>query len=165
MNFRVGNGYDAHPLVRGESLILGGVAIVHNKGTQGYSDGDVLVHSIIDSILGALGIGDVGHLFPSNEEKYKNISSLKLLDEVVKIMFENSYKIINSDSTIILEKPILKDYIQPMKESISKSLKTAITQISIKATTTDQLGFVGREEGIAVISNILIQEQINKNKK
>ena len=157
MNIRIGNGYDTHPLIKGESLILGGIHIPHNRGTKGHSDGDALIHSIIDSILGAIGIGDIGDFFPSTNMKYKNISSLKLLSEIANILDKHSYKIINSDSTIILETPILKDYINPMKKSIAKYLNISNDQISIKATTNDKLGFIGKEEGISVISTTLIE--------
>jgi len=160
MDVRIGNGYDTHPLIKGKSLILGGINIPHYKGIDGHSDGDALIHSIIDSILGAMGIGDIGKYFPSNDIKYKNISSLKMLSEISNILHSHSYKIINSDSTIILESPILKDYIEPMKKLIAKHLDISNNQISIKATTNDRLGFIGREEGISVISTILIQRQV-----
>ena len=157
MDIRVGNGYDTHPLINGSALILGGVSIPHNKKIKGHSDGDALVHAIIDSILGALGVGDIGQFFPSENIKNKNISSLILLSEIEKLLTDSSYTIINSDSTIILEKPILKNYIQDMKNNLSKILKLSEKCISIKATTNDGLGFIGQEKGISVISTILIK--------
>ena len=157
MDFRVGNGYDTHPLINAVPLILGGVSIPHNKGILGHSDGDILVHAIIDSILGAMGVGDIGQFFPSKDIKYKNISSLSLLAEIKKLLTDSSYVIVNSDSTIILEKPILKNYIQDMKNNISNILKLSEKCISIKATTNDGLGFIGQEKGISVISTVLIK--------
>ena len=157
MDIRVGNGYDTHPLINGSALILGGVSIPHNKKIKGHSDGDALVHAIIDSILGAMGVGDIGQFFPSENIKNKNISSLMLLSEIEKLLTDSSYTIINSDSTIILEKPILKNYIQDMKNNLSKILKLSEKCISIKATTNDGLGFIGQEKGLSVISTILIK--------
>ena len=157
MDIRIGNGYDTHPLVKGESLILGGIHIPHDKGTKGHSDGDVLIHAIIDSILGASSMGNIGDFFPSNNQDLKGISSLKLLAQVIDKINQLSYEIINSDSTILLERPIIKEYIKPMRESIANCLKIDVDRISIKATTNDALGFIGRQEGISVISNALVK--------
>tara|TARA_Y100001970_G_C13653800_1_gene564900 strand:+ start:108 stop:590 length:483 start_codon:yes stop_codon:yes gene_type:complete len=159
MNIKIGNGYDTHPLIKGETLILGGINIPHYKGIKGHSDGDALIHSIIDSILGALGIGDIGKFFPSKDQKYKNISSLSLLSEIAVILDELAYDIVNFDSTIILESPQLKDYISPMRKSISQCLGISNNKVSIKATTNDRLGFIGKEEGISVITTTLIKEK------
>ena len=159
MDICIGNGYDTHPLIKGESLILGGVQISHYKGTQGHSDGDVLTHAIIDSILGATNLGDIGALFPSDDKNLVGISSLDLLSKVMDKINKQSYKILNSDSTIILEKPIIKDYIPDIKESLAKSLLLPIKKVSVKATTNDSLGFIGREEGISVISTILVYRE------
>ena len=156
MDIRVGTGYDTHPLLTGESLILGGIQIPHYKGTKGHSDGDVLTHAVIDSILGAANLGDIGSLFPSNDNSLKGVSSLNLLSEVMDKINKESYKILNSDSTIILEKPIIKEYIPAIINSLSNSLSLTIDKISVKATTNDRLGFIGQEEGISVISTILI---------
>lgn len=156
MNIRIGNGYDTHPLVTGESLILGGISIPYYKGTKGHSDGDVLTHAVIDSILGAANLGDIGEFFPSNDKSLKGISSLKLLSEVMNKINKKSYRILNSDSTIILEKPIIKEYIPTITNSLAKSLCLPINQVSVKATTNDGLGFIGKEEGISVLSTILI---------
>ena len=156
MQFRIGNGYDTHPLLHGKSLILGGVKIPSVKGIEGHSDGDVLIHSIIDSLLGAMALNDIGTHFPSSNPKYKNISSMKLLKEVLIILTEKKYKINNIDTTILLEKPTLKIYINMMRESIANCLRINISQISIKATTNDKLGFIGKGEGISVLSTSLI---------
>ena len=161
MDIRVGNGYDTHPLIEGESLILGGINISHNKGTKGHSDGDVLTHSIIDALLGATNLGDIGGYFPSSNSEYKNVSSLNLLSQIIDIIHKKSYIILNSDSTILLEKPIITDYIYPMKEAISERLLISDDRVSIKATTNDQLGFIGQEKGISVISTVLVQKKIS----
>ena len=161
MDIRVGNGYDTHPLIEGESLILGGINISHNKGTKGHSDGDVLTHSIIDALLGATNLGDIGGYFPSSNSEYKNVSSLNLLSQIIDIIHKKSYIILNSDSTILLEKPIITDYIYPMKEAIAERLLISDDRVSIKATTNDQLGFIGQEKGISVISTVLVQKKIS----
>ena len=122
MDIRIGNGYDTHPLVDGETLTLGGVSIDHYKGTKGHSDGDVLIHAIMDSLLGAANLGDIGKYFPSNSIDYKNISSLVLLEKVNEMLHKQSYSILNIDSTIVLQKPMLKDYISLMKKQIDKIL-------------------------------------------
>tara|TARA_B100000401_G_C52775446_1_gene705441 strand:- start:924 stop:1406 length:483 start_codon:yes stop_codon:yes gene_type:complete len=160
MDIRIGNGYDTHPLVDGETLILGGVSIDHYKGTKGHSDGDVLIHAIMDSLLGAANLGDIGKYFPSNSIDYKNISSLVLLEKVNEMLHKQSYSILNIDSTIVLQKPMLKDYISLMKKQIDKILLIGIDRISIKATTNDKLGFIGEEKGISVISTALLKKDI-----
>ena len=156
MQFRIGNGYDTHPLLTGESLILGGIKIPSKKGTKGHSDGDVLIHAIIDSLLGAMAFGDIGKLFPSSKVKYKNISSMQLLKEVIMIFKQKGYKITNIDTTIILEAPTIKNYITLMQESIANCLDIKTDQLSIKATTNDKLGFIGEGKGISVLATTLI---------
>ncbi|RKD33767.1 2-C-methyl-D-erythritol 2,4-cyclodiphosphate synthase [Thermohalobacter berrensis] len=146
---RVGIGYDVHRLVEGRKLILGGVEIKHNKGLLGHSDADVLIHAIMDSILGALGLGDIGKHFPDTDLKYKGISSLLLLKEVYKLLEEKGYRINNIDCVIVAQRPKLADYIDKMKENIADVLNTSKENINIKATTTEKLGFEGREEGIS----------------
>ena len=158
MQFRIGNGYDTHPLLHGKSLILGGVKIPSEKGIEGHSDGDVVIHSIIDSLLGAMAFKDIGTHFPSSNPKYKNISSMKLLKEVLIILTEKKYKINNIDTTILLEKPTLKKYINMMRKSIANCLKINISQISIKATTNDKLGFIGAGKGISCFATALIMK-------
>src|SRR5690554_5782450 len=141
---RIGFGYDVHKLVEGRKLIIGGVEIAHEKGLLGHSDADVLVHSIMDSILGALALGDIGKHFPDTDMKYKDINSMILLENVYGIMTENGYEIGNIDATIAAQKPRLAPYINEMRKNISETLRTSIDNISIKATTTEKLGFEGR---------------------
>ena len=153
--YRIGNGIDVHPLVKEKKLILGGVHIENKFGCDGYSDGDVLVHSIIDALLGAVQKGDIGDYFPSFDEKYKDISSISLLPKIKEII--SPWHLENIDSTIILQSPILKPYIQDMKNNLYKdSILFNRHSISIKATTTDHLGFIGRGEGIAVLTTCLL---------
>tara|TARA_Y100001970_G_C14034374_1_gene750294 strand:- start:420 stop:935 length:516 start_codon:yes stop_codon:yes gene_type:complete len=155
---RIGNGFDVHPLVKGRPLILGGVKIEHDYGCDGHSDGDVITHSIMDSILGALGQGDLGDHFPSSDNKYKNANSIELLKNIHSKFLNKGWSIINIDSTIILQAPIIKPYIKTMEETIHNiccKLNDA-NSISIKATTTDHLGFIGNKEGIAAISTCLL---------
>jgi len=156
MDIRVGNGYDTHPLIKGKNLILGGVNIPHDKGIEGHSDGDVLIHSIIDSLLGAISKRDIGYHFPSNKSEFQNISSCILLKEVVKKLSVEGYKILNIDSTIILEAPPISNFIGSMIDVISNEIELNKNRISIKATTNDGLGFIGRGEGISVITTSLI---------
>lgn len=153
---RVGIGYDVHKLVKNEKLILGGVEIEHEFGLKGHSDADVLIHAIMDALLGAAGLGDIGRHFPDDDETYKGISSLKLLVEVKEKLEFHGFKINNIDSTIIAQKPKLSGYIEFMNENISKALELELKDINIKATTTETLGFAGREEGIAAEAIALI---------
>lgn len=146
---RIGFGYDVHELVEDRKLIIGGIDIPHEKGLLGHSDADVLVHSVMDSILGAMALGDIGYHFPDTDEKYKDVSSLDLLSQVKEIMEDNKYKIGNIDSTIVAEKPKLASYIDEMRKNISEVLETDMKNIGIKATTTEKLGFVGKEKGIS----------------
>lgn len=158
MNFRIGIGIDTHKLAEGESLVLGGVNIPHSKGTIAHSDGDVLIHAIIDSLLGAANLGDIGKLFPDTDNKYKNISSKTLLKETIELLHKNSFKIENIDSTIILQKPKVSNIIEEMKIVLSKTLSIEISKISIKATTTEYLGVEGREEGVSAHAISLISK-------
>ena len=146
---RLGIGYDAHKLVKGRNLILGGVLIPFEKGLLGHSDADVLVHSICDAILGAINMGDIGKHFPDTDKKYKDVSSLKLLEKVEEILSENNYEINNLDSVIIAKEPKLSRYIKKMKENIAKVLKARTSDISIKAATNNDLGSLGKGDGIA----------------
>ena len=147
--YRVGIGYDVHKLEFGNTLILGGVTIPGKKGTVAHSDGDVVIHAICDAILGAASLGDIGHFFPDNDEKYKDINSKILLKEVFKMIDKLGYSIVNVDVSIILEEPKLKDYLNEMKLEISNCIKVSKENINIKATTSEKLGFVGRGEGVA----------------
>ena len=149
MDFRVGIGFDAHPLATGRPLVLGGVHIPYDLGLTGHSDGDVLVHAIIDALLGAAGLGDKGEHFPSSDPQYKDISSLVLLAKVAGLLEDGGWRISNVDATMLAQKPSLEPFIQSMREQAGTALSISVARISIKVTTTDYLGFVGREEGIA----------------
>ena len=153
---RIGHGYDVHRLVKGRKLILGGVNVNHDLGLLGHSDADVLVHAIIESLLGAAALGDIGVLFPDTDEKYKNADSIELLKKVCRILEEKSFKIVNIDSTIIAQKPKLKEHICKMRENIANACNIDITCVNVKATTEENLGFTGREEGIAAHAISLI---------
>lgn len=153
---RIGHGYDVHRLVAGRKLILGGVNINHEFGLLGHSDADVLVHAIIDSLLGAAALGDIGALFPDTDEKYKNANSIELLEKVCEILGKNNFKIVNIDSTIVAQKPKLKDHILKMRKNIAQACKIDFNCVSVKATTEENLGFTGREEGISAHAVSLI---------
>ena len=154
---RTGIGFDAHALAEGRRLVIGGVHIPHSKGLQGHSDADVLVHAVIDAILGALALGDIGEHFPNTEDKFEGIDSLELLRIVQKMIEDKGYCCENLDSIIIAEKPKLKSYIGEMCENLASVLKINVDQLSIKATTTEHMGFTGREEGIAAQAIVLLK--------
>lgn len=156
---RIGNGYDVHKLVEGRKLILGGVEIPYEKGLLGHSDADVLVHAIMDSLLGALALGDIGQHFPDNDNKYLNIDSMILLEKVMELVEDRGYKIGNIDAIIVAQRPKLKDFLPMMREKISNVLKTSIENISIKATTEEKLGFTGSGEGIKSYSVVLLTKE------
>ena len=158
-NFRVGIGYDVHKFASDRKLFLGGIEIPSEKGLEGHSDADVLLHSICDALLGAASLGDIGKHFPNTDEKFKNISSLVLLEKVNELISSNGYLIGNIDATVLAEKPKLFPYIHQMKNKIAETLNLSVDQISIKATTNEKIGFVGREEGIAAISVALLYRQ------
>jgi 2-C-methyl-D-erythritol 2,4-cyclodiphosphate synthase len=153
---KVGIGYDSHPLVSGRKLILGGVDIHHDKGLSGWSDADVAIHAIIDALLGAADLGDIGRQFPSGEPEYENISSLVLLSKAGELLRGKGFKIANIDVTIMAQRPKLSPFIPEMRKRISQALGVESTQVTIKATTTNGLGFIGREEGIAAQAIALI---------
>ena len=155
--FRIGNGYDVHRLVEGRKLILGGVNIPHSLGLDGHSDGDVLCHALCDAILGACGAGDLGKHFPDTDNKWKGISSLILLEKTGEIVAERGYQIVNTDATIVAQQPKLAPHIEAMIIGTARTLKIDPDQVSVKATTTERLGFAGREEGIAAYSIALLQ--------
>ena len=157
MLMKIGIGYDVHSFKKGRKLILGGVEINFDKGLLGHSDADVLTHSIMDAILGACGLGDIGGHFSDSDMKYKDISSLLLLKEVKNKMKSKEYKIENIDCVLIIEKPKIFSYIPEMKKKLSKVLEINTDKINIKATTTEGLGFCGREEGIAAQSIVLLK--------
>ncbi len=154
---RIGTGYDVHKFRAGRKLILGGVEIDHLMGLAGHSDADVLVHAIMDAILGALGLGDIGIHFPDSDSRYKNISSMELLSEVRIKMEKEGYKIINIDSTLVLQEPRIAEYTGQMRENISGTLGIEKNVVNIKATTTEGLGFCGRGEGAAAQSIVLLE--------
>jgi len=159
---RVGIGYDVHRLVEGPKLILGGVDIPFEKGLLGHSDADVLVHSVCDALLGAANLGDIGQHFPDNDPKYKGISSLLLLKRVAELISQAGYKVLNLDSCVVAQKPRLAPYIAKMAANIAEVLNIDRQQVSIKATTTEGLGFEGRQEGISAQTIVLIAERNGK---
>ncbi len=146
---RVGLGYDVHRLVEGRPLILGGVNVPHETGLAGHSDADVLLHAIADALLGAAALGDIGAHFPDTDEKWKGADSAMLLAEVAQRVRAEGFEIVNIDSTIAMQRPKLRPYIDPMRHRIAEVLQIDITQVSVKATTTERLGFVGQEAGVA----------------
>lgn len=156
MNIRIGNGYDIHRLVPDRALILGGVKIAHSLGLLGHSDADVLTHSIMDAMLGALSLGDIGHYFPPTDEKWAGADSLMLLAQVDQLIQEKGWRIGNIDSVIVAERPKLKPHIPAMRERLAEVLSIKPDQIGIKATTNEKLGPVGREEGIAAYAVALL---------
>jgi len=158
MNIRIGLGYDVHQLAAGEELWLGGILIPHEKGTIAHSDGDVLLHAICDALLGAAGLRDIGFHFPDTEPAYKNIDSKILLASVYQLLQERGFRLINLDATIAAQRPRLKDWIPAMEKVIAGILKCGADVINIKATTTEKLGFEGREEGISVQAIVLIEK-------
>ncbi len=154
---RIGIGYDVHPLTQGRKLVLGGIDIPFDKGLSGWSDADVLTHAIIDALLGAAALGDIGSHFPSGEPQYKDISSLVLLKRVSDELAQDGWQIDNIDATIVAEQPKLRDFIDQMRQRLSQSLGIALSQVSVKASTSAQLGFVGRGEGMAAYAIALIE--------
>ena len=149
MQIRVGTGYDVHKLVEGRKLILGGVEIPHSLGLLGHSDADVLLHAIMDALLGAAALGDIGKHFPDTDDRYKGISSLKLLEHVAQLLQVHGYEIGNIDATVIAQKPKLRPYIEEMEKNIAEVLKISTDQINVKATTEEGLGFTGEQQGIS----------------
>jgi 2-C-methyl-D-erythritol 2,4-cyclodiphosphate synthase len=160
---RIGIGYDAHRLVKGRSLILGGVFIENEMGLLGHSDADVLIHAIMDALLGALALGDIGKFFPDSDPAYKDIKSLDLLQEVYQLIKRNGYEVVNIDSVVVAQKPKLAVYLEQMRNNIAQAMKIDISSISIKATTEEAMGFTGREEGISSKAVCLIKKIINDN--
>ena len=159
MNLRIGYGYDVHQLADGHDLWLGGIKVPHTSGAIGHSDADVLIHVICDALLGAANLRDIGYHFPDTNDEYKGIDSKELLAKTVSLISEKGYKIINIDSTVCLQNPKINPYISEMKEALSQCMNIDTDQVSIKATTTEKLGFVGKELGISAHAVVLI----NKN--
>lgn len=155
---RIGHGYDVHKLVENRRFILGGVDIPFEKGLLGHSDADVLLHAVMDALLGAAALGDIGKLFPDTDDEYLGADSIKLLEKVCEVLSENGYKIGNIDSTVIAQRPKLKDYIIKMRSNIAKACKMDISQVSVKATTEEKLGFTGSGEGISAHAVCIIEQ-------
>ena len=157
-NLRIGHGYDVHRLVRERRLVIGGVDIEYELGLLGHSDADVLLHAIMDALIGAMALGDIGKHFPDSDEKYKGISSMSLLSSVYALLKENGYAVVNVDATVVLQKPKLLPYIQKMRSNIAFALNVDESAINVKATTEERLGFTGREEGISAHAVALIEK-------
>lgn len=155
---RIGNGYDVHKLTEGRKLILGGVDIPYEKGLLGHSDADVLIHAIMDALLGALALGDIGKLFPDTSADFKDISSILLLKKVNEVLKKENYAIINIDSIVAAQAPKLAPYINMMRENIAQALDIPVENVSVKATTTEHLGFEGRGEGISSYAVCLLEK-------
>jgi 2-C-methyl-D-erythritol 2,4-cyclodiphosphate synthase len=156
---KVGFGYDVHRLTKGRKLIIGGVNIPFETGLLGHSDADVLCHAIADALLGAAGLGDIGYHFPATDEKYRDISSLIILEEIQRLLAESNFKLINLDATIIAERPQMRPFISQMKANIAKIFKIKAEQVSVKATTSEGLGFIGAGDGIAAFAIVLIEDR------
>ena len=158
MSYRIGTGVDFHQLEKGRELWLGGVHVPHHKGALGHSDADVLLHAICDAMLGALALGDIGKHFPNNNDAYKNIDSKILLKKTYDLITSKNYSIVNIDSTLCLEEPKIMKFVPQMQEAIAKILNITVDDVSIKATTTEKLGFAGREEGLFANATVLLQK-------
>lgn len=157
MGFRIGFGVDYHQLAEGRALMLGGVLVPHSKGAVGHSDADVLLHSVCDALLGAACLGDIGVHFPDTDMQYKNIDSKKLLQQTVDLIKREGYQIVNIDSTLCLQAPKIKPFITQMQQTIAAIAGVTERDVSIKATTTEKLGFVGREEGVVAYATVLLE--------
>jgi 2-C-methyl-D-erythritol 2,4-cyclodiphosphate synthase len=156
MNLRIGYGIDFHQLVEGRELFIGGVKIPHTKGALGHSDADVLLHAICDALLGSLALGDIGVHFPDTSNEFKNIDSKILLQKTFSLIQQKGYKVINVDSTLCLEKPKIKPFVPEMQAAIAKILNIQHNDVSVKATTTEKMGFIGREEGLTAYATVLL---------
>ncbi|MBU8880267.1 2-C-methyl-D-erythritol 2,4-cyclodiphosphate synthase [Bacillus sp. FJAT-29790] len=159
--FRIGQGFDVHQLTEGRPLILGGIEIPYEKGLLGHSDADVLLHTVADACLGAIGEGDIGRHFPDTDPEFKDADSAKLLEHVWKLVKDKGYELVNADCTIIAEKPKMAPHIEQIRERISQLLESGKENINVKATTTEKLGFTGRGEGIASQVVVLLQKRTN----
>jgi 2-C-methyl-D-erythritol 2,4-cyclodiphosphate synthase len=157
MGFRIGSGVDYHQLAEGRALMLGGVHVPHHKGAVGHSDADVLLHAICDALLGAACLGDIGVHFPDTDAQYKNIDSKKLLAQTVTLIKKEGYAVVNIDSTLCLQAPKIKPFIPQMQSTIAALIGITEKDVSIKATTTERMGFVGREEGVVAYATVLLQ--------
>lgn len=163
MGFRIGFGYDVHKLVEGRKLVICGIEIPHEKGLEGHSDADVAIHALIDAILGAAAMGDIGTLFPDTDQTFKDIDSKLLLKETMKRIKAEGFKIGNADITIVAQEPKVKPFIPDMRGKIAETMECGIHKVSVKATTTEHLGFTGRKEGIAAYSVALLEKVENQD--
>lgn len=159
MNIRVGTGIDIHPWEKGKKLYLGGIEIPYSLGLSSYSDGDILIHALIDALLGSMGMGDIGEYFPSSDEKFKKISSIILLQKIMRKIKDKGGKVINVDATIVIEEPMITPYKGKIKKNLSKYLEIPQERINIKAKTSEKLGFVGRKEGAFSLVTVLIEKK------
>jgi 2-C-methyl-D-erythritol 2,4-cyclodiphosphate synthase len=157
MAYRIGFGVDFHQLAEGRELKIGGVSIPHDKGAVGHSDADVLLHAICDALLGAACLGDIGVHFPDTDQQYKNIDSTLLLEKTMALIQKENYRLVNIDSTLCLEEPKIKPYVVQMQQTIARIAETDVKNISIKATTTELMGFVGRKEGLVAYATVLLE--------
>lgn len=162
MSYRIGSGVDFHQLKEGRDLWIGGVKIPHTKGALGHSDADVLLHAICDALLGALALGDIGHHFPDTDAAYKNVDSKLLLKKCFDLVNAKGYKVINIDSTLCLQSPKISPHVLQMQKVIASIVEITREDVSIKATTTEKLGFVGREEGVIAYATVLLNKESNK---
>lgn len=158
MSYRIGSGVDFHQLAEGRELWIGGVKIPHHKGSLGHSDADVLLHAICDALLGALSLGDIGLHFPNTDPAYKNIDSKILLQKSFELIRNRGYHVVNADSTLCLEAPKIKPWVSQMQEVIAHILQVHIEDVSVKATTTEKMGFAGREEGLMAYATVLLKK-------
>lgn len=158
MSFRIGSGIDFHQFSEGRDLWIGGVQIPHHKGALGHSDADVLLHAICDALLGALSLGDIGVHFPNNDPRYKDIDSKILLKESMGLITEKGYRVVNVDSTLCLQEPKIKKFVPAMQQTIAAILAVTTADVSIKATTTEEMGAIGREEGLMAMATVLLQK-------
>ncbi len=159
MAYRIGFGIDFHQLVEDRDLFIGGVKIPHHKGAKGHSDADVLLHAICDAMLGALALGDIGVHFPDTDQAYKNIDSKILLEKTFQLIKAKGYQVVNVDSSLCLEAPKIKPYVNAMQQVITSILTISIDDVSVKATTTEKMGFVGREEGLVAYATVLLEKK------
>jgi 2-C-methyl-D-erythritol 2,4-cyclodiphosphate synthase len=164
MSYRIGSGMDVHQLVEGRALWIGGVQIPHDKGALGHSDADVLLHAICDALLGALALGDIGTHFPDNDAAYKNIDSKILLQKTYDLVRQKKYTVVNIDSSLCLESPKIKKYSGEMRKVIAHILQISEDDVSIKATTNEKMGFIGREEGLVAYATVLLKKEKEKEK-
>jgi 2-C-methyl-D-erythritol 2,4-cyclodiphosphate synthase len=158
MSYRIGSGVDYHQLAEGRELWIGGVKIPHHKGSLGHSDADVLLHAICDALLGALALGDIGTHFPDTDLSFKDIDSKVLLQKTVALIFKRGYEVVNVDSTLCLEQPRIKNYVMQMQDHIAGILQLSTADVSVKATTTEKMGFAGREEGLMAYATVLLKK-------